>query len=1381
MAYAHRPSWIAVIVLVAGATGAFADEKAKTVAWDGDALAGDPQEIFKQAAALQPPKDGQADILLVEQRLRLESDGRRTITRRMVFRPLSRAVAEYWGQVQVPYAPWYQARPEIRARVITDDGQAHLFDAKTIADSPLGGDDHRIYSDRRLLRAPLPAMEVGAVAETVYTIADDQPFFAAGTVSEFDIGASTPIRRWRLIVEHPADFPAVISVQGIELKEVKEQNGDTVRHTFAIDDLKEKKPPLPLLPPEAIREPRILVSGRSSWNDVAKAYATIVAGQIRDGDVAAKVKSLLDGGETREQAAAKLLAAIHREVRYTSLAFGESAIVPATCEKTLERRFGDCKDQSALLVAMLRAAGYEAHVALVHSGESSDVAADHPALNHFNHAIVCLAGNPPLWIDPTVTHSRVGEVPTQEQGKLSLVCANETTELVRIPKAPSSANRTLERIEMTLGDGEPGRGTRSWEYSGQKEREMRAGYAQMTRAQIDKQWSDYVEKGYDGAKIQELRLSDFDDLSGPFSLSVKFGPASSFQVNGDEWVIPIFPMDVLRDTPFWIYNDGASMRRALGDRFDDDAAERFGLDEPRKTDAVLPTPYVYDQEYRIVLPPGFVVRDLPEDSEVAMGPARCSWKSTQEKGAVLVAIHYDTGPGRFTPADLDASREGFKACDLTRGGNKWPLVVRLEHEGAVLLRNGKWQESLATYERHGQSVSVAGRCRYARALLAAGMGELARREARAVVEAHPQSAQAQAQLANILSANAIGQNYRPGCDIEGAIAAARAALALEADNVAYQLGLVELLQQSARHSLVDDDKRIAEAITLTEQILAKEATDPLALRKLMSLYIMADRFDDLREHLAKIPQARLTPTLNLAMTAATRGAAAAKALAARETNDEQRREQLYMAAGQLDEARRYDLAAELAEASCAGESPPQEGKQIYARAMRRMRRFEGPKFPESDPRSAVERLLALAWTRPVTHEEMERMTGTKIDDWDNALAKGQLDHIGAIRDHFSDTRTLRACRDRVTDAEFKVEGNDALGYRILVDSEFVKSRWFVAKTPEGYRLLVDGRAMPTYGRQALARLDAGDLAGAQQWLDWAKPDDERRGGFLFDPFSMPAPLRLWSLVDRDKPDDVRLAAHAFVCPAGRDIDASIAFLEKSRQGDVPPAKALQIDRALLTGYVASKRHVDSEKLCQQMLKRHQTPEILYAHIEALIGQKKHDEMRTFVKEFLEGGTTNADAPVVLAYALSRIGDFAAAADVYKQLGDSRKTPPHVYNNRAWLALFLPKIPDEALDDARKSCEERNGRDSAALHTLATLQAYTDQPQEAMKSLVQAVEVRRGRSLQHEDWLVIGRVAEAYGRTEFARACYEKVESAKEDSQDTSYELAQARLKELTGK
>ena len=88
--------------------------------------------------------------------------------------------------------------------------------------------------------------------------------------------------------------------------------------------------------------------------------------------------------------------------------FGKGAIVPRSSRETLARRYGDCKDQATLLVAMLRVAGIRAQVALLRTGRYADVAPALPGLGDFDHAIVYIPGDRPMWIDPSARCARPG-------------------------------------------------------------------------------------------------------------------------------------------------------------------------------------------------------------------------------------------------------------------------------------------------------------------------------------------------------------------------------------------------------------------------------------------------------------------------------------------------------------------------------------------------------------------------------------------------------------------------------------------------------------------------------------------------------------------------------------------------------------------------------------------------------------------------------------------------------------------------------------------------------------------------------------------------------------------------------------------------------------
>ncbi len=147
---------------------------------------------------------------------------------------------------------------------------------------------------------------------------------------------------------------------------------------------------------------------------------------------------------------------MRRLVRYSGVEFGEAEIEPRTPLETLTRRYGDCKDQAALLVAMLRAVSIPAHVALLKVGEQTDIDPDMPGLNAFDHAIVYVPGKDVLWIDPTAEYAPCGKLPIHDQDRLALVADPHTEKLVRTSHVNYKENCVEETREYVLQKEERG-------------------------------------------------------------------------------------------------------------------------------------------------------------------------------------------------------------------------------------------------------------------------------------------------------------------------------------------------------------------------------------------------------------------------------------------------------------------------------------------------------------------------------------------------------------------------------------------------------------------------------------------------------------------------------------------------------------------------------------------------------------------------------------------------------------------------------------------------------------------------------------------------------------------------------------------------------------
>ena len=111
------------------------------------------------------------------------------------------------------------------------------------------------------------------------------------------------------------------------------------------------------------------------------------------------------------------------------LELGEAALVPAPPGETLNRRYGDCKDLSLLVVGLLRAAGLDARLALLRL-DWQELDPEVPGISQFDHAVVRVEGAPPIWIDATVPFTPPGNLPPPAEGPSVLLITGNPSEKV---------------------------------------------------------------------------------------------------------------------------------------------------------------------------------------------------------------------------------------------------------------------------------------------------------------------------------------------------------------------------------------------------------------------------------------------------------------------------------------------------------------------------------------------------------------------------------------------------------------------------------------------------------------------------------------------------------------------------------------------------------------------------------------------------------------------------------------------------------------------------------------------------------------------------------------------------------------------------------------
>ncbi len=795
--------------------------------WDSPAFSADPAAMLEAASKIAAPSGTDAVLLFNDRSYIYDDRGRSTYRQHSFVLVLTANGVRDWDSIEVHWEPWHENRPVLRARAIAPDRSVRELDPKTIAEGPAGDSQRNIYSDGRTMRVPLPAISPGVIVEKEVTITETSALFESGVTHSVSFSADIPVTFSRFTVEAPSSLPLRNEVRLLpKIVTSKSEQDGRVRYTFQMAAAEPTGPDVEYLPPDVPHWPYVAFSTGKSWPDIAKAYSQIVDAQIRSGGL--EHNAVVAAGKNSDAAeiGAALLKKLHDQVRYTGVEFGDASLIPRSPSETLRRKYGDCKDQATLLVAMLRAAGIPAHVALFLAGPGQDIEPELPGVGIFDHAIVYVPGSPAIWVDPTDEFVRFGELPLDDQGRLALVASETADGLTKIPEAPSTANRFIETREFYLSEFGKARVVETTETWGSVDDRFRQYYADTEAKEIAKGLQGYAKGTYFSDDPPKYEFSKPTDISKPFRLRIEMTNAGRGST------------DTL-GAAVGITTGGLTTR--LPNILSDTESEKET--SHRDANFFLPEPYSAEVRCRIVPPPGFKPSALPEAKKRQIGPAVLTEEfSADRDGVVSATLRFDTVKRLLTPAEFEAFRTGLR--DL----QKEPItLVQYQEEGQALLAAGKIREAL---EQFRQLVALhpkeaLHRSQIARALLAAGAGEQARQEAREATKLEPSSAQAFVTLGWILQHDLIGRRFKKGCDLAGAEAAYRKVKELDPANYNARADLAIVLENSPDGVRYADKSKLDEAI-VEYRLLDGKLTGDISNNILYAL-LWAKRYDELKE------------------------------------------------------------------------------------------------------------------------------------------------------------------------------------------------------------------------------------------------------------------------------------------------------------------------------------------------------------------------------------------------------------------------------------------------------------------------------------------------------------------------------------------------------
>ena len=1018
-----------------------------------------------------------------------------------------------------------------------------------------------------------------------------------------------------------------------------------------------------------------------------------------------------------------------------------------------------------MVVSALKALGIPAQLALLSTRGDSDVSPELAGIGIFDHAIVYIPGKPGTWVDATAEYFEPGDLPWNDQGRLALLIGPDSNQLVRTPVNTPAENTSNIRREVFLSEYGPARFVETFYPAGQDSAVLRYHYGQTETKDTREGLERYVKNTFLAEDLTNVEHSAGSDLTKPFELKLEVAKAKRGASDLDSAVVAIRTDGLLWGFPDYVLSDDGT-----------DKPDTPGW-KPRKNDIEV-QPFVTEWHYTISPPPDFDAPVLPKDVEQSLGPGKLTQHYVLEtNGAVTAVWRFDSGKARYNPAELKALQQAVHALN-----NANAVLIPFPQKGAALLAQGKAREALASYadlvKLHPNE--ALHHIQIARALLDAGFGEEARKEARRATELDAKNALGWSSRGWIEEHDAIGRRFGKGFDLGAAVAAYRKAIELDPKEWTNHADLAILLEHDAFGERYSPDSKLDEAAAEYRALkeVDKDRGETYDDNLLFALFY-ARKWDDVLRLCGSLPSNATRHGLALAAIAVRDGSQAALTEAARRDSSESGRSaMLVSAADLLIRLRMYPRALDLLNAAAAGQ---ENSSKLRGRieVMSAVHPYEEVLLPETDPRRVVQQFYLDLLDPRAKPEEIFRYTESyPADQKEEAEQSARAAKL--LRKSFEDNDvTLPVARDMVlSNQQMTVEGGEQSGFRIRARGLGDQPQtMLVARRPDGYRIVALDNDVAMVGEEVLRRLTAKDLKGAKGWLDWAREDVTLNSGD--DPLRGAVFPRFWTRGDDADPKMMRLAALALLA----DSSAIGEYIDevKSAQAQARESDATRLD--LLLAHAASK-------LRDWNLLLGAASRLAAANPASDTALRFVSEASVFTKNWDVGQKAIAarfaripdDLTAVRSAAQLAEGkaDFAQVRTILRPLIDNNRAQMNDFNEYTWNALFLGKVTEEDVSLLQRAIANKSDSSYAEVHTLACLYAEIGKTKEARELLLRAMDSGGFEEPNEAIWYGFGRIAENYGLRAVALSLYQRVGKTPEADLPTStYNLARIRERLLS--
>jgi hypothetical protein len=479
------------------------------------------EDIAKSAPSRAKYPDSSAVVVRAGEVFTLAKSGGSTVEYFRALEVFNLTGREKFSDFRIPFDKNSEKVEVILAKTIKGDGTVVDVEPKAINDvTPPELAEADLYANVIHRVLSFSSVDPGAMLAIHFRKDNEKADQVEGVVF---FQTDEPIVRKDLKISIPEGRSLRYKIRGLtaELKEDSEE-GQKTYHLQAADSPQIKTEAD--MPPLKEIASRIVFSTFPDWPAAARSFSDSFYAAANPGpEVEMFTQNLAKGAKSNLDRIKAVYFFVARDIRSVRFALGEGGYEVHAAAAVLKNRYGDWKDKSALLVAMLKAAGVSANPVFVNS-RAVPPEEEVPTLKQFDALLVAVpqagsAGN--LFLDPFADDSLFGYF-REGRGSRGLLVKPDSAEFVDVRCLPEAESVVRCDISAELDAAGAITGRLSADLSGLFDLRARQALKDMTSKERDVFFVESVNRLCEDGKAAKNMLSDAKDLAKPVRISQDF-------------------------------------------------------------------------------------------------------------------------------------------------------------------------------------------------------------------------------------------------------------------------------------------------------------------------------------------------------------------------------------------------------------------------------------------------------------------------------------------------------------------------------------------------------------------------------------------------------------------------------------------------------------------------------------------------------------------------------------------------------------------------------------------------------------------------------------------------------------------------------------------